>query len=212
MNTLEFVKGYFKIDLNQPSPIYISGDRLMLPSLFKGLGAKKGVEIGVLEGVFSEILCKEMPDTTIFSVDPWLFYPMHKNARKQRDYDKIYPRAVQRLSVYPNNKIIKKWSVDASKDFEDESLDFIFIDGDHEFQAITNDIACWIKKIKKGGIISGHDYGRSYDGQFGNVKDVVLAWTFSKKVNLWFVLETEPYMNNRESRDYRETSWFWVKM
>jgi hypothetical protein len=208
---MDTIAKYYNIDLNQPSPIYIAGDRLSLPPLFRSLGYKTGVEIGVLEGVFSEILCKELPEATIYSVDPWLFYPTHKNFRKQKDHDRNYKNAVERLAPYPNNKIIRKWSVEAARDFENESIDFVFIDGDHEFQAITNDIAEWIKKVKKGGIISGHDYGRSHDGQFGNVKDVVLAWTFSKKVAPWFVLEEEAYMNNRDSGAYRETSWFWMK-
>jgi hypothetical protein len=208
---MDTITKFYNIDLSQPSPIYIEGDRMSLPLLFKELGFKIGAEIGVLEGDFSSYICKTLPDAKIYSIDPWSFYPTHKNFRKQRDHDRAYERAQRILHVYPNNTIIKKWSVDAAKDFEDESLDFVFIDGDHEFQAITNDIAVWLKKIRKGGIISGHDYGRSHDGQFGNVKDVVLAWTFSKKVVPWFVLETAPYMNNRDSGDYRETSWFWLK-
>ena len=211
MNTIDYIFEKFKLNKEEQSPTYISGDRNVFPSLFRELGFKVGVEVGVLTGIFSEVLCQEMPDAVIHSVDPWEFYPVRKNFRKQKDHDANYIMAVERLSKYPNNNIIRKKSVDAAKDFENESLDFVFIDGDHEFQAITNDIAEWLRKVKKGGIISGHDYGRSHDGVFGNVKDVVLAWTFSKKITPWFVLETEPYMNNRESGAYRETSWFWVK-
>ena len=211
MDTINYIAKKYNIDIAQPSPIYMAADRGILPVLFRELGLKVGAEVGVLEGVFSEVLCKEMPEAKIYSIDPWVFYPVHKNFRKQKDYDRIYPIAVNRLSAYPNNEIIRKKSVEAAKDFADESLDFVFIDGDHEFQAITNDICEWIKKIKKGGILSGHDYGRSHTGEFGNVKDVVLAYTFSKKISPWFVLEEKAYMNNRDSGAYRETSFFWVK-
>lgn len=211
IDTLDYIAQKFKLDLTSQSPIYIEGTRLELPPLFKELGYKTGAEIGVLRGDFSEILCQSNPELKLYSIDAWQFYPIHKNFRKQKDYDRAYEVAKNKLSAYPNNKIIKKWSMDAVKDFPDESLDFVFIDANHEFRYITDDIAEWSKKVKKGGIVSGHDYGRSHDRQFGNVKDVVLAWTSAKAISPWFVFETAAYMNNRESPDYRETSWMWVK-
>ena len=211
MNTLDYIFQKFNLNKDEKSPIYIEGTRDLLPGLFNELGFKVGAEIGVLEGVFSEILSREMPQAHIYSIDPWTFYPMRKNARKQKDYDRIYPRAVERLSVYPNNEIIKGDSIVTAATFADECLDFVFIDGNHEFQAITNDICEWVKKVKKGGILSGHDYGNSHDRQFGNVKDVVNAYTMSKRITPLFVIETAPYMNNRDSEAYRETSFFWVK-
>ncbi len=211
MNTLDYIADKFKIDLNLESPIYICGTRLDLPPLFKELGFKVGAEIGVLQGYFSEILCQSNPELKLYSVDAWLFYPTRKNFRKQKDYDYAYEVAKNKLSSYPKNEIIKKWSMDAVNDFEDESLDFVFIDANHEFRYIAEDIAEWSKKVKKGGIVSGHDFGRSHDRQFGNVKDVVLAWTYSKRINPWFVFDIAEYMNNRESEDYRETGWMYVK-
>lgn len=49
-------------------------------------------------------------------------------------------------------------SVEASKIYDDRSLDFVFIDGDHQFESVKNDIQCWLPKIKKGGVLAGHDY------------------------------------------------------
>jgi len=90
--------------------------------------------------------------------------------------------------------------MDAVKVFDDESLDFIFIDGNHSFEFVTNDIAEWGKKVKKGGIISGHDYFRSRSGIYIHVKDVVNGWTYSHKIDPWFVLEGN-----------KNKSWMWVK-
>ena len=53
---------------------------------------------------------------------------------------------------------IKKNSVDASKLYEDESLDFVFIDASHEYDDVKNDINSWYPKVKKGGYLCGHDY------------------------------------------------------
>lgn len=49
-------------------------------------------------------------------------------------------------------------SMEAVKKFQDESIDFVFIDGSHEYEDIKNDIVSWLPKVKKGGILAGHDY------------------------------------------------------
>ena len=204
MNTLDYIVKKYNVDLNQPSPINIFCNRYTdLPQLFKELGFRFGVEIGVLKGEYSEVLCQSNPKLKLYSVDAWLFYPTYKNFRKQKDYDRAYKVAKKRLSIYPNNRIIKKWSVDAAKDFDDESLDFVYIDGDHSFRAVTNDIAEWSKKVRKGGIISGHDFSTSKNRQFGHVKNVVCAWTTAYGIHPLFALDCPPR--------FRENSWMWVK-
>jgi len=42
--------------------------------------------------------------------------------------------------------------------FEDGSIDFLFLDGDHTYDGVKKDLQLWINKIKKGGVIAGHDY------------------------------------------------------
>ena len=49
-------------------------------------------------------------------------------------------------------------SVEASKRYADASLDFCFIDANHEYGAVAADIDAWRPKVKPGGIIAGHDY------------------------------------------------------
>ena len=49
-------------------------------------------------------------------------------------------------------------SVEAAKDFEDESVDFVFIDADHTYEGCLRDITAWYPKVKYGGVIAGHDY------------------------------------------------------
>ncbi len=203
MDTIKHIFEKFHVDPKECTPANITCNRLTdLPDLFKELGFTSGAEIGVLGGVYSEVLCQSNPAMQIFSIDAWEYYPVYKDFRKPKHYPAIYEDAKNRLSKYPNSTIIRKWSLDAVKDFEDESLDFVFIDGDHRFEAVTNDIAQWSKKVRKGGIVSGHDYGvRRHE--FVHVTDVVDAWTKSHKISPWFIL------NGPEGA--HDTGWMWVK-
>ena len=65
--------------------------------------------------------------------------------------------------------IIRDLSVNASKRFNDNSLDFIFIDACHDYECVKEDLHTWYPKLKKDGIIAGHDY---YDGHVGVEKAV----------------------------------------
>jgi predicted O-methyltransferase YrrM len=203
MDTLQFIIDKFHIDLSQKSPFTINLERNTgIPSLFKELGFKAGAEIGVLEGVFSECLCQGMPDATIYSIDAWEYYPVANDFRRAKHYPGIFERAKARLAQYPNDKLIKKWSMDAVKDFADGSLDFVYIDSDHRFEYITNDIAEWGKKVRIGGIIAGHDFGEGASSKkYCHVSDVVPAWAKAHYIHPWFL--TDDQVNG--------VSWFWVK-
>src|SRR3989344_1964847 len=203
MDTLDFVVKKFRIDLSKGSPFELDFCRIVdLPVLFKELGFKIGAEIGVLGSEYSEKLCQANPDLKLYSIDKWEKYPIHKNHRKQWQYNRYYQNTVKRLKPY-NCQIIKEWSMDAVKQFEDESLDLVFIDANHDFEYITQDIIYWGQKVKLGGIISGHDFGESPRSLFCCVEAVVRAWTKAKRVHPWFIL------NSKLGPD--ERSWMWVK-
>jgi predicted O-methyltransferase YrrM len=53
--------------------------------------------------------------------------------------------------------------MDAVKTYADESLDFVFIDGSHDYESVCKDIDAWLPKVKPFGILAGHDY-RHYEG------------------------------------------------
>lgn len=90
--------------------------------------------------------------------------------------------------------------MDAVQEFDNESLDFVYIDANHEFQAVTNDIAEWSKKVRVGGIVSGHDFTRYKRKPVCHVKSVVSGWAYSHHIKPWFV-----------AKGQRGPSWFWVK-
>src|SRR5512134_3516153 len=114
-------------------------------------GYKVGAEIGVERGIYSETLCKA--GLKVYAVDPWRAYETSTQEREER----IYQDAVGRLSRY-ECEIIRKPSIEAASDFEDNSLDFVYIDGDHLYQAVLDDLEAWSPKVRKDGIVAGHDY------------------------------------------------------
>lgn len=181
------------------SPHFIWGGRREkgLAKVFKELDFKVGVEVGVLRGQYSEVLCKTIPDLKLYCVDAWEVYDKYVDFGDE--LKSFYDLTKERLAPY-NCELIRKYSMDAVKDFEDESLDFVYIDGNHTFEYVTNDIAEWSKKVKKGGIISGHDFFRKQGELRVHVKDVVQAWTYSHQIKDWFVI-----------RGDKHPSWAWVK-
>lgn len=181
-----------------------------LPELFRELGFKRGVEIGVYKGEFSEILAGYGGD--LYSVDPWRLYKDYGNSRGQRRLDEQYRQAVERLSKYPNVHVVRKTSMEALDDFEDGSLDFVYIDGNHQFAYVAEDIYHWAIKVREGGIICGHDYAyyKSVSICGGcHAHEVVDAYVKAYRIPNFWVLGRHKYIEG-EVRD-RWRSWMFFK-
>lgn len=168
-----------------------AGTRVQLAELFGELGFNKGAEIGVRDGQYSEVLCKANPNLEILCVDPWHKFAMHSQATM----DGIYAQAATRLAPYKAT-LIKKTSMDAVKDVPDRSLDFVYIDGLHEFEPVMLDIIHWAPKVRSGGILAGHDFCHYFQG---GVVHAVEAYTKAMNIRPW-------YLTHRD----REPSWLWV--
>ena len=135
--------------------ILLKQTRTDLSKLFSGLGA----EIGVEQGIFSEIICQNDNVKKLYSIDAWKAYREYRDHTRQSKLDGFYEISKKRLESY-NCEIIRKFSEDAVTDFMDDSFDFVYIDANHDYKHVYQDICLWIKKVKSGGIISGHDYIR----------------------------------------------------
>ena len=162
-----------------------------LARIFAELGYTTGAEIGVRKGTFSAILCEAVPGLQLTCVDPWLAY----ERVTQNMADSLYARAVETLAPY-GVTIIKKTSLEASLIVPDASLDFVYIDAAHDFDNVMVDIVLWSKKVRKGGIVSGHDYFNFYKA---GVCWAVDAYTHAHGITNWYLTKE------------KEASWFWVK-
>lgn len=179
-----------------------------LPQFFLDVGFKVGAEIGVDKGEFSEKIAKS--GLKLYSIDPWQYDENYHESPIQKRLDFLYEHTQRVLNPYPNVSIIRKTSVEAVREFEDESLDFVYIDGNHQFKYIAEDLSLWSKKVKKGGIICGHDYiytsGRTKAGTV-HVIYVVNAFTQAYNIKNWWLLGRKERRDN-ETRD-RFRSWMW---
>jgi hypothetical protein len=179
-----------------------------LPQFFVDMGYKIGVEIGVENGFFSEELSRV--GLKIYSIDPWIHCPNWRYQRTQEAMEKIYQNAVRRLSKYENNTIIRKYSMDAVADFANESLDFVYIDGNHEFRYVAEDLYEWEKKVRIGGIVSGHDYFTPVQKEVCAVAPILHAYTGWFNIETWYVLGANRRHPPDQIREYHR-SWFWLK-
>jgi SAM-dependent methyltransferase len=199
----------FRLDLTKRSPVEIPNtDRSTLAGLFNALGYRRGVEIGVERGRYSEVLCRENPGVELFCVDAWKAYRGYRDHVDDKKLQRFYEEAQERLAPY-NVTFVRKFSLDAVKDFADASLDFVYIDGNHDFQHCTNDIAEWGKKVRPGGIIAGHDYSRYRWPNRIHVVQAVNGWTDAEEVKPWFLLGSQAKVEGQLRDDSR--SWFWVQ-
>jgi hypothetical protein len=132
-----------------------------LAELFHELDFKVGVEVGVAAGDYSAVILRANPQLSdMYGVDPFQPYRGYKDFVKLGTFDSLEKKAENLLGGFTNYKFIKEFSVDAVKHFEDNSLDFVYIDGNHAEPYVSQDIEMWTKKVRKGGIVSGHDYAR----------------------------------------------------
>ena len=174
-----------------------------LAQLFADRGYTRGVEIGVRAGFYSLALCKTIPNLTLYGVDPNLAYQQRPEYVTQQELDDAYRQAVAWLSPYPNFTFVKKSSFDAAADFEDGSLDFIYIDGDHDYEFVSEELRLWGPKVIVGGVISGHDYDATYGGVIQAVNEYVAEHGYTLEL-------IPPFGATGDPGDWG-TSWYFTK-
>lgn len=177
-------------------------NRIELAKHFNKLGFKNGAEIGVAGGHFSLELCKAIDGLKLFCVDPWNTYKENKRGGGQEQHDDNFEKTKEKLYGY-DVEFIKDFSTNALKVIKDKSLDFVYIDGNHDFDYVMEDIIGWARKVKKGGIIAGHDY---YHFNNSGVIEAVNKYTEMHRVDLYLT-----DWNNDVYRDNRPPSWWFVK-
>lgn len=127
-------------------------------------GFTKIAEIGIWKGRFLRGVLWSCPQITEYwAIDKWgkLDNPeyLERNMLTLDDegWDEIYLRVCPFMQKYKQLKLVRADSVETAKIFPDGYFDLVFIDADHTYEYVLRDIQAWLPKVRKGGMLSGHD-------------------------------------------------------
>jgi len=186
------------------SPYHIDCTRDDLAVLFGELGYTTGAEIGVHLGHYSLVLFQHIPNLKLYCVDPWGFYYPEK-VKTERRVKKRF-RDVRKNLAKCNVGYMVMTSEEAAKIVPDNSLDFVYIDAEHDYDNVLLDITLWSKKVREGGIVSGHDYMLKYRNHKHYIVEAVTEYVRLNEIPVYYVTNVGP-----DWRTIHSPSWFWVK-
>ncbi len=151
-----------------------------------GIKGKRCAEIGVDKGVFAKEILNQDPSSLLL-VDLWQHqddaaYPDPNNVDNFK-FEKIYQDVQKEFGGDSRVTLCRSLSVKAAELHLPESLDFVYIDANHEESFVYEDACCWWPKVRKDGWMCGHDF------QFAGVRDAVQRFCKEKNVELSFVTQ-----------------------
>jgi predicted O-methyltransferase YrrM len=190
-------------------------------SLIRKFNVKRMAEIGVARGHHSAHLLEAIDDLVLYVIDPWdLFIDEHYSMWKQNkeEIKKIYENVVTLLKPFGQRSVILKTTSEKAVKKIIEPLDMIFIDADHTYKSVKQDINLWYDKVKEGGIISGHDFNHSHHpGVTLAVKEFFDADDYkinSEIGNVWWVQKKhkeKPREKNKFKKVFKSIKYkFWA--
>lgn len=180
------------------------------PKLIDELGLKTGVELGVNEGGYSDLLLTESKLDKLYSIDAWNLDASETMAAPFKAWTVKQVKSAEEIAREVLGKhgersvVIKGNSFDAASQFDDNSIDFIFFDAGHRFSGFALDMINWWPKIKMGGVIAGHDYWRRYRYE---VMDVANAFLFEHRL----IMRMTWAETNHKGGDYSPPSFWAIK-
>lgn len=158
-----------------------------------------GCEIGVAHGFNVVYFLDTLPTLKkIYAIDPFILYDTDGSNQgtpgiflSQNNANNIKNMFIKNIKPYGTRvEFIHASSTDVFDQILDNSLDYIFIDGEHSYESVTRDLENYSQKVKQGGIVSGHDF--SWPG----VQNAVFKFIADSGIDLKFC-------NN--------DVWYWIK-
>lgn len=121
-------------------------------------------EVGVWKGEFSHYILQCKP-SKLHLIDPWLHqdFPVDNPEDLriyccgQEEMDKIYDDVVSMFDHFQNTQIHRSFSIDV--DFPENYFDWVYVDGNHSYENVLEDLWHYYKSMKSGGFLCGDDYG-----------------------------------------------------
>lgn len=190
---------------NGECPRVIKGlNRDGLIVLWKRLGYKVGAEIGVDKGHFASLMFGGIPGLKMYLVDPYKDYQgIQRYVRTRDEANKIAHKAMKGCSAV---WIEEKGEIAFNK-IQDNSLDFVYIDGNHRYDYVMLDVILWSRKVRLGGMVSGHDYNTIHIKSKREIRLAVDDYVEYHKIAPWYLTDVKA----RKYRSDSHASWFWIK-
>jgi hypothetical protein len=193
-----------------------------LPSYLTSLGLLgEGVEIGVRDGDFSQWVLSHWAGEKLHLVDPWAHQDVKlyndKSNVGQKEQDDLHNGVVDMMTArFPGRfQVHRDYSVNAARNFKDSSLDYIYIDGRHDYAGVKEDLEAWYPKLREGGLFAGHDFvpdGILSTGDFGVQKGVSeFASLIGKEVQSISTKDVDGGRSEPQDVDGGWTTWYFIK-
>jgi hypothetical protein len=159
----------------------------------------RGKEEKVIEKLLTEIKCERMVEVGVFrgnlmrtilrsdcsnfikdywAVDPWM----------EKYGDEFYRGVCKYMPWFPQLRVLRLTSVEAAEllnRYIDRYFDFVYIDADHSYEMVKEDILAWRHHIRAGGILAGHDYHRKWPGVIKAVNEIIGVDNIEIRNDIW---------------------------
>ncbi len=190
---------YFKNSLTEDIIVDVNSDlkHRIFPRPFERLSNLKdrkglvGVEIGVCGGEHALSLLKTLDIERLFLIDPYEMYETYINGEgknygtTQLPLSDTYIKALQLLKPFEESvQWVKKLSFDAVKEIP-EPLDFVYVDGNHDYEFVKSDIEKFYPLLKNGGVMGGHDFYNGFAETHNGVISAVTQFSVSENIQLF---------------------------
>ena len=156
LDAFEKAKAEPPIPPESPTKAFVGMKKKDIPSVLVKLGFKAVCEVGVFKGENFRNLLLSNP-TEAVAVDLWKDVTIDIS-ESQRNLNEMWEGMLRLATENPCVKVIRKASVEAARLFDQEHFDFVYIDANHAYEGVRADIEAWWPKVRKGGILAGHDY------------------------------------------------------
>ena len=160
-------------------------------------------EIGCLAGTFSRTILSQWQGEKYHMIDPWVTqleedYREHQETSER--YEEMYQGALALAQEDNRVNVLRMLSAAAVKEFKNGQLDCVYIDGNHAYKNVMEDMDLYWPKVKIGGIMGGHDFmNRTGEGAWIEVEMAVLRWAqehgktfYVCPCTSWFIHKTAP--------------------
>ena len=158
------------------------------------------VEVGVWKGDFSKQIWNISNPSLLVLVDSWKFDEKIRGCAPQVDgeeplnqnfFDQAKKDTYNKFENIKNVHILELNSLDASSNYKDNFFDYIYIDAEHSYEAVINDLNVWYPKLKKNGILFGDDYYWREEDDTLSLHKAYQEFIIKKNIKKWCVFKSQ---------------------